>query len=121
TPGTMTMLLGAGVPVPDGASPVSVAGADGGGPAVDSVYVRPGSGEPVIVTGAETRSPRAESRYYISDSGVRYGVADQQTADVLGLTQHPVPVPWSIVSLLPTGPTLTRSAALVAHDGVGQG
>ena len=121
TPGTMTMLLGSAVPVPDGAFPVSVAGADGGGPAVDSVYVRPGSGEPVIVTGAETRSPRAESRYYIGDSGVRYGVADQQTATVLGLTQDPVPVPWPIVSLLPAGPTLTRSAALVAHDGVGQG
>ena len=121
TPGAMRLLLSSALPVPDGAAPVSVAGADGGGPAVDSVYLRPGSGEPVIVTGAETRSPRAESRYYIGDSGVRYGVADQQTAAVLGLTQDPVPVPWPIVSLLPAGPTLTRSAALVAHDGVGQG
>ena len=105
----------------DGASPVPVAGADGGGPSVDSVYVRPGSGEPVIVTGAESRSTRAQSRFYVSDSGVRYGIAEPQSAAVLGLSAEPAPVPWPIVSLLPPGPTLSRTAALVAHDGVGQG
>ena len=46
TPARMTLLIGTSVPIPDGASPVPVAGADGGGPSVDSVYVRPGSGEP---------------------------------------------------------------------------
>lgn len=121
TPARMTLLIGTSVPIPDGASPVPVAGADGGGPSVDSVYVRPGSGEPVIVTGAESRSTRAQSRFYVSDSGVRYGIAEPQSAAVLGLSAEPAPVPWPIVSLLPPGPTLSRTAALVAHDGVGQG
>jgi type VII secretion protein EccB len=117
----MTLLLGSAPPVPAGGVPVPVAGADGGGPAVDSVYLRPGSGESVIVTGIEPRSARAQSRYYIGDSGVRFGLPDQQVASVLGLSAEPVPVPWPIISLLPVGPTLSRSAALVAHDGLGQG
>jgi hypothetical protein len=37
---------------------------------------------------------------------------------VLGLGDSPARAPWSVVSLLAPGPTLSRDAALVAHDGL---
>lgn len=110
------LLLGRVLPLPDGARTVALAGGDGPGPRVDAVYVRPGSGEYVRVTGDEPDSARAESRFYLSDSGIRFGVPDPATGQILGLGESPAPVPWSAATLLAAGPTLSRHAALVAHD-----
>lgn len=112
------LLIGRALPVDDAAQPVRLTSADGGGPGVDQVYLRPGTGQYIQVTGAEPDSPRAESRYYISDLGVRFGVADEATGKVLGIGDRPVRAPWSVISLLAPGPSLSRTAALVAHDGV---
>lgn len=30
----------------------------------------------------------------------------------------PQPAPWSVLSLLPTGPELSQQAALITHDGM---
>ncbi|MFW0792594.1 type VII secretion protein EccB [Gordonia sp. CPCC 205515] len=111
-------LLGHRLPLPEAATPVRMSAADGPGPGVDRVYLRPGSGAYVQATGTETASARAESRYFISDVGVRFGVADADTGTILGLGQTPAMVPWSVISLLTPGPTLSRTAALVAHDGI---
>jgi type VII secretion protein EccB len=113
-----TLLLGRGLPLPAGASTVRPASADGPGPGVDQVYVPPGTGRYVQVTGSEPGSPRAESLFYVTDSGVRHGVSDDQAGKILGLGERPSPVPWAMVSLLPVGPTLSRAAALVSHDGI---
>ena len=114
-----TLLVGDSLPLPDGSKPVRVASADGSGPGVDQVYVRPGSGAYVQVTGNESDSARAESRFYVADTGVRYGVPDAKTGSVLRLGASPTPAPWDVISLLVAGPTLSRENALVAHDGMG--
>jgi hypothetical protein len=56
--------------------------------------------------------------FYVSDSGVRFGVPDQATAEVIGLGNKPLPAPWSMVSLLAVGPSLSQYDALVSHDGI---
>ena len=40
------------------------------------------------------------------------------TGGILGLGDSPSRAPWSVVSLLAPGPTLSRENALVAHDGL---
>ncbi|GAA1480915.1 type VII secretion protein EccB [Gordonia sinesedis] len=115
---TTRLLVGRTLPLADDARPVGVTSADGPGPGVDQVYVRPGSGEYLQVTGNEADSRRAESLFYVSDSGVRFGVDNLATGQTLGLGDAPVRAPWSVVSLLATGPTLSRTNALVAHDGM---
>lgn len=118
-PRAETMLLaGRDLPLRSGAVPVRLTSADGSGPGLDQVYLPPGSGEYLQVTGNEDNSTRKESLFYVNDSGVRFGIPDPQTAEMLGLAGEPAPAPWSVVSLLAPGPTLSREAALVAHDGL---
>jgi hypothetical protein len=82
------------------------------------VFVTPGRGHLVQATGSEPDSTRAESLFYVNDSGVRFGVPDISTADVIGLGDDPLPAPWSVISLLAVGPTLRQHDALVSHDGI---
>lgn len=110
------LLLGSQLPLPAGATMVRPASAGGG--VTDQVYVTPGSGRYVQSTGSEPGSRRAESLFYVTDSGVRHGVADLPTGKMLGLGEEPGPVPSSVIALLPGGADLSRSAALVSHDGI---
>ncbi|ALG84045.1 type VII secretion protein EccB [Gordonia phthalatica] len=104
------------LPIPNEARPVTLATADGPGPALDLVYLQPGSGEHVLLTGVEPDSRRASTPFYISDVGVRYRLAGAETASILGL-DDPLRAPWPMVSLLPSGPELSREAAAVTRDG----
>ncbi|MGC5246950.1 type VII secretion protein EccB [Gordonia sp. DT219] len=113
-----TMLVGRALPIASSDRPVVLTSSDGGGQGIDEVYVRPGSGEYLRVTGNEPNSSRAESLFYLSDSGVRFGIADLVTGKILGLGDAPAPAPWAVVSLLTPGPTLSRRDALVAHDAI---
>ncbi|MFW0786683.1 type VII secretion protein EccB [Gordonia sp. CPCC 206044] len=117
-PATTGFLLGRRLPLPSDAIPVRVSTADGSGPGVDRVYLRPGSGEYLQATGSEPDSTRAESRFYVSDVGVRFGVADAGAGQMLGLGDRPKRAPWSVIGLLAPGPVLSRTAALVSHDGI---
>jgi type VII secretion protein EccB len=56
-----------------------------------------------------------ESLYYIDPQGVRYGLPNEDTAGVLGLSA-PATAPWQVVSLLVDGPVLSKQAALIEHD-----
>ena len=56
-----------------------------------------------------------EGLYYVDPQGVRYGITDEDTAAVLGLT-GPKNAPWQVVNLLVDGPVLSKQAALVEHD-----
>lgn len=109
----VTLVAGAPAPGPEQARPV--AGADGGGPAVDAVGV-PGGGLLVAATGRGT-STRSAVTTIVSDTGVRFDVPDSPTAAVLGLGGTPVPVDGGVLDRLPAGPRLDREAALVARDG----
>ena len=57
----------------------------------------------------------AKALYYVDPQGVRYGLADEDTAKVLGPTD-PKKAPWQVVNLLVDGPVLSKQAALVEHD-----
>ncbi|NUS57528.1 MAG: type VII secretion protein EccB, partial [Streptomycetaceae bacterium] len=119
-PARVQMRAGRRLPLDDTATPVRLAGADGAGARLDEVYVAPSSGEFVQVTGIERTSVRRDSLFYIGDNGIRYGIADRETAATLGLGDHPRQAPWAIVGRLPAGPTLRRDAALTAHDSLPQ-
>lgn len=121
------VLLGNRLPLPQDAQPVQVASADGSGPGVDAVYLKPGTGEYVQAANLGS-GPALGDLFYVSDVGLRYPVKDAATASILGLSgvresrdlpEHAQPAPWPILSLLPTGPRLSQEAALIAHDGMG--
>ncbi|GED98324.1 type VII secretion protein EccB [Gordonia crocea] len=110
-----TTALWVGTAVPGG-PPVAVVGADGTGPGVDEVRVAAGATHDVRVTGMDPRSSRRHGRFLVGDTGMRYAVADDEAARMLGLGE-PGLAPWPILRLLPTGPDLSRAEALVAHGG----
>lgn len=64
----------------------------------------------------QSPDPRyGESSYYIDPQGIRYGIANEETARALGLSA-PLTAPWQVVSLLVEGPVLSKDAALLEHD-----
>ncbi|MFF0635551.1 type VII secretion protein EccB [Nocardia sp. NPDC004151] len=117
----LSVLTGHAVPIPDRARLVPLAQADGSGPNVDSVYMKPGAGVYVQSTGIEPDSQRHDSLFFVSDYGVRFGIRNPDAAKALGMdpaTVRPESAPWPILGLLAPGPTLSREGAMVAHDGV---
>lgn len=117
----LTVLTGHAVPIPSRARLVPLAQADGNGPELDSFYMKPGAGAYVQTTGIEPDSQRRDSLFFLSDFGVRYGIKNLEAAKALGMNPEsvrPEPAPWPIIGLLAPGPTLSREAAMVAHDGV---
>ncbi len=112
---TVSFSLG-GLPVPVGQAPVALAQADGKGPAIDAVYLPPGRVAYVRSTSLSGGDSRAGIRYLISDTGVRFGVDDDDAAKDLGLPATMVAAPWPILAKLPAGPDLSRVNASVAQD-----
>ena len=110
------LLAGTSLPLPAQARPVILPGADGTGPGLDAVYLRPGTGEFVTVTGGGREALRRQAGFYVTDAGVRHRVVGPDDAAALGLPE-PRPAPWPVLSLLPDGPVLTREAALTARSG----
>ncbi|BBZ49383.1 type VII secretion protein EccB [Mycobacterium heidelbergense] len=107
----IALLAGAGLPVPGGQAPVTLAQADGRGPALDAVYVPPGRSAFVRTNG------RGGTRYLVTDTGVRFAIHDDDAARDLGLSV-PTPAPWPVLAVLPSGPELSRRDASVARDAV---
>ncbi|MEZ0349656.1 type VII secretion protein EccB [Mycobacterium sp. pR1184] len=105
-----TILTASGLPLPPGQAPVSLSQADGRGRALDAVYLPPGRSAYVRGDGG------AGTRYLVIDTGVRYAIHDDEAARNLGLQTDPVPVPWSMIAVLPSGPELSRAGASVARD-----
>jgi type VII secretion protein EccB len=124
---TTRLLVGHRLPLPNDAQPVRLATADGGGPGLDSVYLKPGTGEYVQATGDEPDSQAVGQLFYITDAGVRFHIKDKAAATALGIVevkepgstnQTPQSAPWSVLALLPPGPELSQQAAMIAHDGI---
>lgn len=107
------LVAGAPAPGPDEAR--AVAGADGGGPAVDAVGI-PGGGLLVEATG-RSAAARSAVTTIVADTGVRFDVPDGQAAGALGVGGTPVPVDGGTIDRLPAGPRLDRASALVGRDG----
>ncbi len=102
-------LTGTGLPVPVGQAPVTLSQADGDGPALDAVYLPPGSSAYVRGSG------RIGTRYLVTDIGVRFAIHDDDAAHDLGLSAATL-APWPVLAALPSGPELSRQNASVARD-----
>ncbi|MCU1643406.1 MAG: eccB [Nocardia sp.] len=114
---SVQLLVGTRLPLRDSQTPVALATADGPtGDRIDAVFVPPSTGEFVRTTGIEPGSPRRENLFYIADNGIRYGIPDLATAQVLGLGTAPRLAPWEIVGQLVPGPTLSAQDALTIRD-----
>jgi type VII secretion protein EccB len=111
TAGAVSVSVVDGLPLDGRHAAVSLAQADGDGPAVDAVYVPPGRSVYVSSSGLP-----ASTGSVIAETGVRFPIGDADAVQALGLPEHPEPAPWSLLALLPTGPELRRDAALVARD-----
>ncbi|MFF2552647.1 type VII secretion protein EccB [Nocardia sp. NPDC058058] len=111
-----SLLVGTRLPLPDSASPVHMATADGTGNRIDFVYIPPSTGEFVRTIGIEPGSKRRDSLFYVADNGIRYAIPDVATAQKLGLGDTPRLAPWEIVGQLVPGPALNPTAALTSYD-----
>ncbi|MDT7735314.1 MAG: hypothetical protein QOE12_2488 [Mycobacterium sp.] len=124
---SLTLLAGSALPIPDTVHTADLVGAGAGGTA-SRIAMAPGTGYFAQTVGQNPSSPAAGSLFWVSDTGVRYGIDNEaaqggvtgnaKTAEALGLTLPPTPIPWSVLSLYAPGPTLSRADALLAHDGL---
>jgi ESX secretion system ATPase EccB len=122
---SLMLLSGSALPVPDGVRTEELVGAGTGGVAT-RVAMAPGTGYFAQTVGQGETSPPAGSLFWIADTGVRYGIDNEdaaaagraKTVEALGLNLPPIPIPWSMLSLFAPGPTLSRADALLAHDGL---
>lgn len=109
--GTSAVLAG----TPSAVRATQLAQADGAGPHVDAVALAGGQStyvRAVGVTGDRSGGPL----YVMTDSGVLYGIRDEQTAGYLGLSGPPVDAPWPLLAQLPQGPELAVEAAELQRD-----
>jgi len=102
----------------DGVSPMTLAQADDDGPNVDAVSIPIGRSGYVRSTGITGDGASSGALYYINESGVVFGLRNEDTAKHLGLAGPPVPAPWPVLARLPRGPELSEDAASIASDGV---
>ncbi|WP_079462293.1 type VII secretion protein EccB [Mycobacteroides abscessus] len=122
----ITLLSGRALPLPPDqrSRTTTLITKDPNGTTADNVYVRAGTGWLVQISGGVPAAPTAESSWWISDKGIRFGLADSgNAADAspqksLGLTMPPLPIPWPVLKLLPQGLPLSRDDALLGHDGL---
>lgn len=98
--------------------PVSLAQADGRGPAVDTFSIAPGRSAYVASQSQIGNGVRVDTRYLVTDTGVRFAIYDDEAAHVLGLRAAPGAAPWPLLAALPCGPELSREKASVARDAV---
>ncbi len=89
----------------------------------NQVLVLPGAANFVASTSGVITSDSRESLFWVSDSGVRFGIAaDDSTLRALGLDPATaVQAPWPLLRTFAAGPALSRQAALVARDTVPAG
>ena len=123
---SLSLLSGSALPVPDAVRTLDLVGSANG---ATRVALAPGTGYFTQTVGGGASAPAAGSLFWVSDTGVRYGIDTEaengpgaaghgKTIEALGLTPPAVPIPWSMLSLFATGPTLSRADALLAHDGL---
>jgi type VII secretion protein EccB len=121
----VSTISGRRLPIPVGDERRVIRLVQGGQGSADQVYIGADCANWVQVTGVEPTSTRAESLWWITDNGVRFGVASggvivgNQTRQALGLTDAPTPAPWAVIRWLPAGPALSKHAALSEHDTLG--
>jgi len=86
----------------------------------NQVLVLSGAANFVTSTSGVITSDSRESLFWVSDSGVRFGIAaGDSTLRALGLDPgSAVQAPWPLLRTFAAGPALSQQAALVARDTV---
>jgi type VII secretion protein EccB len=115
---TTTITVGAALPLPSGAAPITTSG--GTGQLADEVYVPPGSGALLRVRTGLTTSTGAT--YLVTDTGLKYLVPTPAAVAALGYgSVTPVSVSEPLLALLPTGPALDPDKAGIPVNEGGTG
>ncbi|MBW0014333.1 type VII secretion protein EccB [Mycobacterium sp.] len=93
---------------------------DPGSVVANQVLLLPGAANFVTSTSGVVTSDSRESLFWVSDNGVRFGIAaDDSTLRALGLDPAAaVQAPWPLLRTFAAGPALSQQAALVARDTV---
>ncbi len=115
--GTKT-LLWSGDSLPTDSNPIDLAQADGEGPNIDSIVMPSGRSAYVRSAALTGGGGEAGPLYLMTDSGVLFGIHDENAAKLLGVEGAAVRAPWPVLSRLPRGPELSRDSALVARDSI---
>jgi type VII secretion protein EccB len=86
----------------------------------NQTLVLPGAANYVTSTSAVKNAASRESLFWVSDNGVRFGIAsDDPTLRALGLdTASAQQAPWPLLRTFAAGPALSRQTALLARDTV---
>ncbi|WP_375489209.1 type VII secretion protein EccB [uncultured Mycobacterium sp.] len=120
---TVALLSGQGLPTPAESDNrlvhlVKDAAADPTAVEADQLYIAPGATNLVMTTSADPGSRSRESLWWISDQGVRYGIAlDDMTLKPLGIVPgNARQAPWPLIRIYATGPALSREDAMTQHD-----
>jgi len=111
------VLVGDALPVDDGRA-VHLAQADEAGASIDSFAMPPGRSAFVRAADVSGAGAATGARYLVDDSGVLFGIRDEDAANRLGLN-NPVPAPWALLAHLPRGPELSVQNASVGRDSIG--
>ncbi|KRE25354.1 type VII secretion protein EccB [Mycobacterium sp. Soil538] len=109
-----SVLVGDTVPVRDGA--VTLAQADGPGPAVDAVAVPRGRSAFVQSVALGSGPDSVGPLFLLTDAGVLFGLENTDTAARLGLPLPAARAPWPVLAVLPRGPDLSNRAASTRRD-----
>jgi hypothetical protein len=113
------VLVGDSLPTDSDRAVVQLAQADEAGPGVDGFAMPPGRNAYVRAAGVSGEGAATGALYLVNDSGVVFGIRDEDAAQRLGLTTPAVPAPWPLLARLPRGPELSVRSASVGRDSVG--
>jgi hypothetical protein len=113
------VLTGDAQPLGRGDAPVDLAQADETGPGVDHFFLPRGRSAFVRAAGVTGEGGDTGALYFVDESGVVFGVHDEDAAKRLGLTSPPVAAPWPLLARLPRGPELSVEGASFVRDSVG--
>jgi type VII secretion protein EccB len=117
------ILSGQGLPTPPESDTrlihlVKDAGGDLAAAEADQVYIAPGATNLVMTTSADPGSASRESLWWVSDQGVRYGVAmADESLRPLGIAPAEArQAPWPLIRVFAPGPALDHADAMTQHD-----
>lgn len=120
----VTVLSGQGLPIPpesDNRLVHLVKGEQNDPTSVmaDQAYIAPGATNLVMSTNADPSSVSRDALWWISDQGIRYGIALNDSAlKPLGIaTASAQQAPWALIRVFAPGAALSQEDAQVEHDG----
>ncbi len=121
----ITVLSGQSLPLPAGADDrivhlVKDAQGDPTAVEADQVYIAPGATNLVMSTSTDPSSVSRDALWWISDQGIRYGIALADSAlKPLGIaTSSAQQAPWALIRAFAPGVALSAEDAKVQHDSV---